>query len=174
MVAMDNLRAMIREVPDFPIPGVVFRDITPLIGNSTAFQQSLDWMEGLPSAREAEAVVGIESRGFIFGAPLAVHLGVGFVPVRKQGKLPHDALAEEYQLEYGKSTLEIHHDALRPGQRALIVDDLLATGGTARATARLVQQIGAVVAGLAFLVELEALEGRAQLPDLRVDALITY
>ena len=174
MVAVESLRSLIREVPDFPQPGVLFRDITPLIGDPAAFRLSLEWMGRLAAAQEAQAVVGIESRGFIFAAPLAVRLGVGFVPVRKQGKLPHTAHAEEYQLEYGSSALEIHQDALQVGQRALIVDDLLATGGTAQAAATLVRRTGAVVCGLVFLVELGELGGRAQLADLPVDALIRY
>ena len=174
MVAVESLRSLIREAPDFPQPGVLFRDITPLIGDPAAFRLSLEWMERLAAAQEAQAVVGIESRGFIFAAPLAVRLGVGFVPVRKQGKLPHRAHAEEYQLEYGSSALEIHQDALQVGQRALIVDDLLATGGTAQAAATLVRRTGAVVCGLVFLVELGELGGRAQLADLPVDALIRY
>ena len=174
MVAPVDLRSLIRDIPDFPQPGVVFRDITPLLGDAAAFRRALDWMADLASARAATAVVGIESRGFIFGAPLAAQLGVGFVPVRKEGKLPHASHAEEYVLEYDRSTLEIHQDALSAGERVLIVDDLLATGGTARATASLVARTGASVAGFAFLVELGGLEGRAALDGFAVDALIRY
>ena len=174
MVVQADLRALIRDIPDFPAPGILFRDITPLLGDAAAFGRALDWFAALPAAREATAIVGIESRGFIFGAPVAARLGVGFVPVRKEGKLPHAAHAEEYTLEYGMSTLEIHRDALSAADRVLVVDDLLATGGTARAAARLIEMTGATVAGLAFLIELDELDGRALLPDCPVDALITY
>ena len=174
MVVQDDLRALIRDIPDFPEPGILFRDITPLLGDAAAFGRALDWFAALPSARDATAIVGIESRGFIFAAPLAARLGVGFVPVRKEGKLPHTAHAAEYTLEYGESILEIHQDALSAADRALVVDDLLATGGTARAAARLVEMTGATVTGLAFLIELSGLDGRALLPDWPVDALITY
>ena len=174
MVVQADLRALIRDIPDFPEPGILFRDITPLLGDAAAFGRALDWFAALPSAREATAIVGIESRGFIFGAPLAARLGVGFVPVRKEGKLPHAAHAEEYTLEYDASTLEIHRDALSAADRVLVVDDLLATGGTARAAARLIAMTGASVAGLAFLIELGELDGRALLPGYPVDALITY
>ena len=174
MVAQGDLRSLIRDIPDFPEPGILYRDITPLLGDAAAFSRSLDWMADLASARRASAVVGIESRGFIFGAPLAARLGVGFVPVRKAGKLPHASHAEEYVLEYGTNTLEIHQDALPRGSRVLIVDDLLATGGTAQATTRLVGMTGAEVVGLTFLVELTELSGRALLDGFAVDALITY
>ena len=174
MVVQHDLRALIRDIPDFPAPGILFRDITPLLGDAAAFGRALDWFAALPAAREATAIVGIESRGFIFGAPLAARLGVGFVPVRKEGKLPHAAHAEEYALEYGTNTLEIHRDALSAADRVLVVDDLLATGGTARAAARLIEMTGASVAGLAFLIELGELDGRALLPGYPVDALITY
>ena len=174
MVVQHDLRALIRDIPDFPAPGILFRDITPLLGDAAAFGRALDWFVALPAAREATAIVGIESRGFIFGAPVAARLGVGFVPVRKEGKLPHAAHAEEYTLEYGTSTLEIHRDALSAADRVLVVDDLLATGGTARAAARLIAMTGASVAGLAFLIELGDLDGRALLPGWPVDALITY
>ncbi len=174
MVVQADLRALIRDIPDFPAAGILFRDITPLLGDAAAFGRALDWFAALPAAREATAIVGIESRGFIFGAPLAARLGVGFVPVRKEGKLPHAAHAEEYALEYGTNTLEIHRDALSAADRVLVVDDLLATGGTARAAARLIEMTGASVAGLAFLIELGELDGRALLPGYPVDALITY
>ncbi len=174
MVVQADLRALVRDIPDFPAPGILFRDITPLLGDAAAFGRALDWFAALPAAREATAIVGIESRGFIFGAPVAARLGVGFVPVRKEGKLPHAAHAEEYTLEYGTSTLEIHRDALSAADRVLVVDDLLATGGTARAAARLIAMTGATVAGLAFLIELGDLDGRALLPGCPVDALITY
>lgn len=174
MVVQGDLRALIREIPDFPEPGILFRDITPLLADAAAFRRSLDWMESLVTAVAATAVVAIESRGFIFGAPLAARLGVGFVPVRKEGKLPHASHAEEYMLEYGRNTLEIHQDALTSEDRVLIVDDLLATGGTARAAVTLVGMTEATVTGLAVLVELQDLHGRTLLDDLQVDALIEY
>lgn len=174
MVVQQDLRALIREIPDFPEPGILFRDITPLLADAAAFRRSLDWMEGLAAARDATAVVAIESRGFIFGAPLAERIGLALVPVRKEGKLPHASHAEEYVLEYGTNTLEIHQDALGPTDRVLIVDDLLATGGTARAAVRLVEMTGASVTGLAFLVELTDLPGRGLLSNQQVDALIAY
>ena len=174
MVVQDELRALIRDIPDFPEPGILFRDITPLLNDARAFNQALDWFASLPAARAATAIVGVESRGFIFGAPLAVRLNVGFVPVRKEGKLPHAAHAQEYALEYGANTLEIHQDALTSSDGVLVVDDLLATGGTAQAAVRLVRMTGAEVCGAAFLVELGGLKGRALLPDCPVDALIRY
>ncbi len=171
--AMDP-RALIRDVPDFPVPGILFRDITPLLGNGAAFQGAIDWLVSLYGAGEIDAVVGIESRGFIFACPLADRLGVGFVPVRKVGKLPGARHTASHDLEYGSSVLEIHQDALQPGQRAVIVDDLLATGGTAAAAARLVERTGADVQGMAFLVELAALEGRAKLGPYRIDTQTRY
>lgn len=174
MVLRHDLRALIRDIPDFPEPGILFRDITPLLSDADAFRRALDWFAELERAREATAIVGIESRGFLFGAPLAARLGVGFVPVRKQGRLPHASHAQEYALEYGSNTLEIHKDALANSDRALIVDDLLATGGTARAATQLVAETGAAVTGLAFLVELGGLDGRALLPNCPIDALIRY
>ena len=159
------LKGLIRDLPDFPQPGILFRDITPLLQEAMA-------------ARYRNAgiskVIGIESRGFLFGAPLAYLLGVGFTPVRKQGKLPSATMAVEYSLEYGSNVLEIHRDALRPGERTLIVDDLLATGGTVAATVRLARQLGAEVVSAAFLIELSGLHGRALLPNLDVYTLLTY
>ena len=168
------LRRLIRDIPDFPEPGIIFRDITPLLSDGDAFQQVIDWLVALYRDSRVDAVVAIESRGFIFGAPLADRLGVGLVPVRKPGKLPHTTHTLEYVLEYGANVLEIHEDALEQGQRAVIVDDLLATGGTANATAKLVELTGASVAGLAFVVELEPLGGRAVLRNYRIDSLLTY
>ncbi len=171
--AMD-LKAHIRDVPDFPRPGILFRDITPLLAEPEAFREVLDSLAKDARRREAEAIVGIESRGFVFGAPVADRLGLPFVPVRKEGKLPAARQTVEYSLEYGESRLDIHEDALGRAARAYVVDDLLATGGTALATAKLVELIGGVVAGFGFAVELEALEGRARLDGYAVYSLIAY
>jgi len=164
------IRQRIRDIPDYPQPGVVFKDITPLLADGAAFAAAVDALAAGHAG--VDKVAGIEARGFILAAPVALALGAGFVPVRKQGKLPAATLAETYQLEYGTATVEIHHDALAPGERVLIVDDVLATGGTAAATARLIRRCGAEVAGICVLLELEFLAGRASLPDLEVRALL--
>jgi len=160
----------IRDVPDYPKPGIVFKDITPLLADGQAFAAMVralaDGSEGVTK------VVGIEARGFILAAPVAYVLGAGFVPVRKQGKLPAQKHAQSYQLEYGEATVEVHVDGFGPGDRVLIVDDVLATGGTAAATAELVRRAGATVAGIVVLLEIEFLAGRAKLPDLDVRALL--
>lgn len=168
------LKGLIRDLPDFPQPGVLFRDITPLLQDGPALRFTLETMAARYRGAGISKVVGIESRGFLFGAPLAYLLGIGFTPVRKQGKLPAATMAVEYSLEYGSNTLEIHRDALALGERALIVDDLLATGGTVAATAQLVRQLGAEVVSAAFVIELDALGGRAKLPGLDVYTLLTY
>ncbi len=168
------LKGLIRDLPDFPQPGVLFRDITPLLQDAAALRFTLETMAARYRDAGVSKVIGIESRGFLFGAPLAYLMGVGFTPVRKQGKLPAATMAVEYSLEYGSNTLEIHRDALRPGERTLIVDDLLATGGTVAATVRLARQLGAEVVSAAFLIELSALHGRALLPNLDVYTLLTY
>jgi adenine phosphoribosyltransferase len=170
----ESLRALIRDVPDFPEPGILFRDITPLLGNAAVLHQTIDLLGAPYRAAPPDYIVGIESRGFLFGMPLAYQLGTGFVPVRKMGKLPARTLTEEYTLEYGSNVMEIHADAIQPGQRVVIVDDLLATGGTAAATVRLVEQLGAQVVGLAFVIELEALAGRQKLANHAVQALVRY
>ena len=169
-----DLAAYIRDVPDFPIRGILFRDITPLLADPTAFKYVVDTFLEHCRSRDIEAVVGIESRGFIFGTPLAYLLGVPFVPVRKAGKLPAARMSVEYALEYGSSQLDIHADALAPGQRVVIVDDLLATGGTAAATAKLVELIGGRVEEFLFLIELSFLNGREKLQGYRVTTLLTY
>lgn len=174
IIATMDLKAYIRDVPDFPRPGILFRDITPLLAAPEAFREVLDALTKDARVREAEAVVGIESRGFVFGAPVADRLGLPFVPVRKEGKLPAARQTVEYSLEYGESRLDIHEDALAAGTRAYIVDDLLATGGTALATAKLVELIGGVVAGFGFAVELEVLGGRGRLEGYAVQSLLTY
>ena len=169
----ERLRAAIRNVPDFPKPGILFRDITTFLVRPDLLREAVEAM-GERFAGRFDAVAGIESRGFILGAPLAVARGVPFVPLRKPGKLPAAVYRESYALEYGTDALEVHRDAFAPGARVLIVDDLLATGGTAVASARLVETAGAVVAGLAFLVELEFLPGRARLVDREVFSLVRY
>lgn len=169
-----DLKAYIRSVPDFPRPGVLFRDITPLVQNPAAFQYALDALVERIQPLRPDAIVGIESRGFLFGAPVALRLGLPFVPVRKPGRLPAEHMSIEYALEYGEGQLDIHIDALERGQRALIVDDLLATGGTAAATAQLVEQLGASVAGFAFVIELAFLRGRRPLAGHDIIALVSY
>jgi adenine phosphoribosyltransferase len=169
-----DLRTLIRDVPDFPQPGVLFRDITPLLSNPAAFQAVLERLCDDARARRPGAVVGIESRGFLFGGPIADRLGLPFVPVRKPGKLPAARMSVEYSLEYGQSQLDIHQDALVPGTRAYIVDDLLATGGTALAAAKLVEMLGGVVAGFGFVVELMELKGRTRLAGYEATSLIQY
>lgn len=171
---MDALKQLIRDVPDFPKPGILFKDITTLLRDSGGLRSAIDCLAEPYREARLDKVVGIESRGFIFGAAVADRLGVGFVPVRKPGKLPAATLSASYALEYGTDTLEMHRDALGPGQRVLVVDDLLATGGTARAAVSLVRECGAEVAGVAFLIELEALNGRAQLPDEQLFTVLRY
>lgn len=170
---LDRLRAAVRDIPDFPVPGVLFRDITPLLAQPELFHLAIDRLEAGIAGLDADAIVAIESRGFIFGAPLALRLGCAFVPVRKPGKLPFRTVRQDYDLEYGTGSLEAHADALAPGRRAIIVDDVLATGGTAAATASLVERMGARVLGFAFLLELRALDGRARL-DRPVHSLLSY
>ncbi|HLZ70791.1 MAG TPA: adenine phosphoribosyltransferase [Dehalococcoidia bacterium] len=169
-----DLKQYIRDIPDFPQPGVLFRDITPLLRDPAAFKEVLDRFTERYRSEPVEAVVGIESRGFLFGAPLADRLSVPFVPVRKPGKLPAPRMSIEYTLEYGSSQLDIARDALAAGQRAVIVDDVLATGGTANAAAKLVELIGGQVHALQFLIELSFLAGRSKLDGYRVEALLEY
>ncbi len=165
---------LIRAIADYPTPGVTFRDITPLLGNGPALHQSVRELTERFEGQSIDRVIGIEARGFILGAPIAVALGAGFVPVRKAGKLPWAVVREEYQLEYGTDKLEIHRDAIHPGERILVVDDVLATGGTASATCRLVSALGGEIVALAVLIELEALNGRSKLNHLRVESLFTF
>lgn len=169
-----DLRALIREIPDFPKPGIVFRDITTLLHNPEGLRYTIDLLTEQCRDWGADHVVGIESRGFIFGVPLAYRLGAGFVPVRKPGKLPAAVHTIEYDLEYGTDRLEIHQDGLQPGCKVIIADDLIATGGTARATAALVERIGCELVGFSFIVELKALGGRQQLPDVPIVSLVAY
>jgi adenine phosphoribosyltransferase len=170
----DDLRAKIREVPDFPKPGILFYDITTLLRDGDAFREVIDRMADAVKGERIDLVVGMESRGFIFAAPLADRLGAGFVPVRKLGKLPAETIEVEYDLEYGTATLEIHRDAITRGQRVLVVDDLLATGGTVLGTIELVRRLGGEIAGLSFMVELTALDGRAKLGEFAIHTLIAY
>ena len=169
-----SLGDFIRAIPDYPQPGVTFRDITPLLGNGPALAEATRALTERFADVGVDRVIGIEARGFILGAPVAVALGAGFVPVRKAGKLPWAVVREEYELEYGTDKLEIHRDAIHPGERILVVDDVLATGGTAAATCRLAATLGAEIVGLAVLLELSALDGRRRLGDRRVESLLTY
>src|SRR6266581_3583514 len=169
-----NYKKLIREVPDYPKPGILFYDITTLLQDPVAFRSVIDELTALYRHHMIAKIVGIESRGFILGAPLAHQLGAGFVPVRKPGKLPADIFEVKYNLEYGSNSLAVHRDAIMPSERVLIVDDLLATGGTAAATVNLVRQLGGEIIGVAFLVELLALKGRDQLKGCQVEALIQY
>lgn len=167
-------KSLIRDVPDFPKPGIMFKDIAPVLEHPAALQEAVDLLAADARERGAEAIVGIESRGFVFGAPIALQLGVPFVMARKLGKLPYDRISEEYALEYGTNTVEMHADSIRPGQRAYVIDDLLATGGTAAAGARLVERLGGQVVGFGFMVELTFLEGRSALRGYPIRALIEY
>ena len=169
-----ELNDFIRDVPDFPIKGILFKDITPLLQNSEAFSKSLDSLIVAVSDIEFDLIAAPESRGFIFGVPMADRLQVPFAPIRKPGKLPYDTTSFEYELEYGTDTVEMHVDAAREGDRVLIVDDLLATGGTVDACCKLIQNTGAVVAGCLFLIELEFLNGRSLLGDIPVQSIIQY
>jgi adenine phosphoribosyltransferase len=173
-VSADTLRAKIREIPDFPKPGILFYDITTLLKEPDAFKEAIQLMLEPFRGKQIDVVVGMESRGFIFSAPMAIELGAGFVPVRKLGKLPAETASVEYALEYGTNTLEIHKDALKPGQKVLIVDDLLATGGTVLGTIELVKMLKAEVVGLVFLVELLFLKGRERLGDYTTHSVIQY
>lgn len=167
-------RQLIRDIHDFPSPGILFRDITPVLLDPEALRECIEAYAEDARMREAELIIGIESRGFLFGIPVSDRLGLGFAPVRKLGKLPYETIQAEYALEYGTNTVEIHTDAIQPGQRCVIVDDLLATGGTAAAACKLVESLGGIVVGLSFLIELEFLNGRSQLQDYPVTSFITY
>jgi adenine phosphoribosyltransferase len=169
---MTDLRSFVRDIPDFPSPGILFRDITPLLASPEAFHEAVTAMAEPFRSNPPDKVLGIEARGFMFGIVLARELGVGFVPVRKLGKLPWETCRVNYGLEYGKDCLEIHTDALRAGERVLVADDVLATGGTARAAAELVERLGAEVAGMTFFIELEGLKGRSQLATRRLHSVL--
>jgi adenine phosphoribosyltransferase len=171
---MQALKQRIRHVPDFPKPGILFYDVTTLLQDGEGFRLAVDEMSAPYRDAGVDMIVGIESRGFIFGSAIADRLGTGFAPVRKPGKLPSTTRRATYSLEYGTDALEIHDDAVKPGQRVLVVDDLLATGGTAAATVRLVRDLGADVLGVQVLIELVALKGRERLKDARVEAVLQY
>jgi len=169
-----DLKSTIRHVPDFPKPGILFYDITTLLKNPLALKETVDQLTQHYAKQPIDLIAGIESRGFIFGLPLAYQLGLGFIPIRKPGKLPAATVAESYALEYGHNAIELHVDAISAGQRVLIVDDLLATGGTARAACNLVEKLGGQVAGLAFAIELNFLHGRDQLAGYDIFSLLQY
>ena len=171
---MVDLRSVIRDVPDFPKKGVVFKDITTLLMDVQAFRQAVNELCAPYRGKKLDAIVGVESRGFIFGGAMAIDLGVGFVPARKPGKLPEETVKETYALEYGTDAVELHRDAIQKGMQVLVVDDLLATGGTAAATVRLVEKLGGTVIGIAFLIELSFLGGREKLKDVPIHVLIDY
>ena len=168
------LKDHIRDIPDFPKPGVVFKDITPLLADVDAFRFAVDAIADHFAGNEVHKVLGVEARGFIIAAPVAYRFGAGFIPIRKAGKLPWDIEREEYELEYGSDLLEIHRDAVHPGENVLIVDDVLATGGTASATVRLVERLGANVLGLGFVIELAFLHGRDKIKGQDLVSLLTY
>jgi adenine phosphoribosyltransferase len=168
-----QLEQYIRDIHDFPKQGVLFKDITPLLQNAGAFSHAIQALAEKFSTLEIDCVVGIEARGYVIGAPLAFHLGLGFVPIRKTGKLPWETLQVEYDLEYGTSSIEVHRDGMSPGDKVLVIDDVLATGGTLEATIRLVEQAKANVVGIGFLLELEALDGRTRLDGYRIETLMS-
>jgi adenine phosphoribosyltransferase len=169
-----DLRDKIRNIQDFPQEGVLFRDITTLLKDAEGMKEAIDQMTAKLEGVDFDLVLGPESRGFIFGMPVAYNMGKGFVPVRKAGKLPAEVVSKEYALEYGTATIEMHKDAIQPGQKVVIVDDLMATGGTAKAIVEMVEEMGAEVAALLFLIELDFLEGRKVLPGYKIDSVIHY
>jgi adenine phosphoribosyltransferase len=169
-----NFKDYIRVIPDFPQPGISFKDITTLLQDGTAYRASIEALKELVKEKEIDLIAGPEARGFVVGAPLAYSLGVGFIPIRKSGKLPAETIEEDYALEYGKDKLAMHADAIRPGQKVLIADDLLATGGTISTSVNLVRRLGGEVVGAAFLIELEELNGRGKLDGIDVFSLLTY
>jgi adenine phosphoribosyltransferase len=169
-----NLKDYIRVIPDFPEPGISFKDITTLLQNGPMYKQAIDDLKKLVAHLEIDVIAGPEARGFVVGAPLAYALGVGFIPIRKSGKLPYETIEEGYNLEYGKDSLAMHTDAIQKGQKVLIADDLLATGGTISTSVNLVRQLGGNVVGAAFLIELEPLHGRDKLTDVEVFTLLSY
>jgi adenine phosphoribosyltransferase len=173
-VEIEQIKDLVRDVPDFPEPGIVFKDITPILADPLAFSTITDLIVVHFGRGNVDKVVGIEARGFILASPVAYHFNAGFVPIRKQGKLPWETVSAEYSLEYGTATLELHRDAVRPGERVLIVDDVLATGGTAKAAASLVEDIGGTISGIACLIELDFLHGRDRVDDYELHTLIHY
>ncbi len=171
---MKELESYIRSIPDFPEPGIIFRDVTSVLQDKNGLKLAIDKMQELLSGLEFDAIVGPESRGFIFGVPLAYNLNTAFVPIRKKGKLPCETISMDYDLEYGKATIEIHKDAIKPGQKVVIVDDLIATGGTIEAITKLIEMLGGEVVKIVFLIELLGLKGRDKLTGFDVDAVIRY
>ncbi|MEK0314456.1 adenine phosphoribosyltransferase [Cohnella sp. 56] len=169
-----DFKPYIRVIPDFPMPGIRFKDITTLLNNGEVYRAAIDELKARVQDWEIDVVAGPEARGFVIGAPLALALGVGFVPIRKSGKLPGETVEAGYDLEYGKDTLAVHKDAIKPGQKVLIADDLLATGGTIATTVRLIEQLGGEIAGAAFLIELSYLDGREKLGGSRIESLVQY
>ena len=169
-----NLKDYIADIPDFPIEGILFRDITPLMADGAAFKEATTQIQQFAQSVNTELIAGPESRGFIFGCPVAVDMGIGFVPVRKPNKLPRETISFKYDLEYGSNELHMHKDAVKPGQKVLIVDDLLATGGTVQATIKMIEALGGEVVGCAFLIELEALKGRELLSGYNVFSVMKY
>lgn len=169
-----RLRSLVRDIPDFPKPGIVFKDITPLLADPAALSLAVEYLSQPFRHLHVQGVVGAESRGFIFGTAVARNLSAGFIPIRKPGKLPATTVSQRYELEYGADVLEIHHDAIRPGQRILMVDDLLATGGTMCACCRLVESLGGQIVGIAFLIELAFLHGRKRLMKYAIHSVLTY
>jgi adenine phosphoribosyltransferase len=173
-VNLEQIQSAIRTIPDFPQPGILFRDITPVLADADLFRQVIELLAEKTINFGAEKVVGIDARGFLFGAAVAYKLGLGFVPIRKKGKLPFKTIRYSYALEYGKADMEVHVDAVRPGEKIVLIDDLLATGGTAAAAAHLVQELGAKVAAALFFIELADLDGRKHLGDVRVETLLSF
>ena len=169
-----DLKHYIRKVPDFPTPGIIFRDITPLIGNGKAYAYAIDELAAFAKSKNAEKIIGPESRGFFFGCPVAAKLGIGFVPARKAYKLPRAVYSENYDLEYGQDAVQIHQDAFKKGERVVVIDDLLATGGTLAAVIRLVERAGAQVVGIGFIIELESLKGRQRFANFDIFSLVQY
>lgn len=169
-----DLKKYIKDIPDFPEPGVLFRDVTPLLADKDAYQESIRLLSDFAKEKKVDLVVGPEARGFLFGCPVALALNCGFVPVRKPGKLPREVVSQSYDLEYGSNEIQMHSDSIQPGQNVLIVDDLLATGGTVDAAISLIEKMGGNVVGIAFLIELEALKGRELLKDYDVYSVLKY
>ena len=171
---MKEVLDLIRDVPDFPIPGIVFKDITPVLNNPEAFDMIIEELYERNKNNDIQGIVGIESRGFIIGAPLALRMDIPFILIRKEGKLPYNKVKESYSLEYGEATIEMHSDAIEKGQRVVIIDDLLATGGTAAASIGLIEKLGGEVVNCSFVIELGFLKGREKLPGVKTDSLIVY
>ncbi|USG64089.1 adenine phosphoribosyltransferase [Brevibacillus ruminantium] len=169
-----DFKSYIRVIPDFPQPGIRFKDITTLLKDGPAYKAAIEELTTFAKEVQADVIAGPEARGFVVGAPLSYALGVGFIPIRKSGKLPYESIKAEYNLEYGKDALAVHVDAIQPGQRVLIADDLLATGGTITSTIKLIEQLGGIVVGAAFFIELSYLEGRQKMGDIPVKSLVVY